>query len=202
MRKVVDYLIGSLHCASLMLISVSCTDPADTGYVADGDQLCEEQTHPNVILILTDQQSYNAIGALASTLPDMVYSRTPNIDRLVNSGVSFTNAYCSNPVSVPSLFSLFTGMYGGQFRIRENKCDNIDEDIIRKLQSKNALGVLFAANGYDTYYGGKVHLPLASLDGTSKSKPPTAYGFGNYYTDNEREEIGRASCRERVLRLV
>ena len=134
------------------------------------------------------------ISALADKMPWKVYSNTPNIDRLVNIGTSFTNAYCSNSVSVPSRFSLFTGMYGGQFQIRENKCENIDESVIRKFQSKNALGVLFAQNGYDTYYGGKVHLPLASLEGTSKFKAPTAYGFENYYTKNEREGLGLASA--------
>lgn len=81
-------------------------------------QVVAQTTKPNIILIMTDQQSYNAISAHADMYGGSYFS-TPNIDRLAKEGISFTRTYCANPVSVPSRFALFTGMFGGQYGIRE-----------------------------------------------------------------------------------
>ncbi|CUP91067.1 sulfatase [Bacteroides uniformis] len=155
-------------------------------------------TPPNVVLILTDQQSYNTISAHASQFPGAVYASTPHIDRLVNSGVSFTRAYCANAVSVPSRFSLFTGVYGARYGVRRNS-DEPAEKPIREVQQTHALGKLFREAGYETLYGGKVHLPYSSkkVGASSKFQAPDAYGFDTYYTKNERE--GLASCAAEII---
>jgi arylsulfatase A-like enzyme len=36
---------------------------------------------------------------------------TPNLDRLVNEGVTFSNSYITSPLCTPSRASLFTGYY-------------------------------------------------------------------------------------------
>ncbi len=61
---------------------------------------------PNIILIMTDQQRFDTIGALGFD-----YMTTPNLDRLVNEGVSFTNCHITAPSCVPSRASLFNGLY-------------------------------------------------------------------------------------------
>jgi arylsulfatase len=61
---------------------------------------------PNIILILTDQQRYDTIGALGYPYVD-----TPHLDRLVREGVSFSNSYITSPLCTPSRASLFTGFY-------------------------------------------------------------------------------------------
>lgn len=155
-------------------------------------------TLPNVVLILTDQQSYNTISAYASQFPGAVYASTPNIDRLANNGISFTRAYCANPVSVPSRFSLFTGVYGARYGVRRNS-DEPAEAPIRKVQQAHALGKLFREAGYETLYGGKVHLPYSGekAGASSKFHAPDAYGFDTYYTKDERE--GLASCAVKII---
>ena len=117
-------------------------------------QIAAQQARPNIILIVTDQQSYNTIGAHSDMYRGSYFS-TPNIDRLVKSGISFTRTYCANPVSVPSRFSLFTGMYGGQYNIRDNRCTAAEEVKVRPMLAVNGMGGVFARNGYDTYYGGR-----------------------------------------------
>ncbi|MEG1379555.1 MAG: sulfatase-like hydrolase/transferase, partial [Bacteroidales bacterium] len=149
---------------------------------------------PNIILIMTDQQSYNAISAHAD-LYEGGYFSTPNIDRIAKSGISFTRTYCTNPVSVPSRFALFTGRYGGQYGIRENQSKGAEESHVRAALSQNGMGNVFSRGGYDTYYGGKVHLPFAGKEGASKFGAPVAYGFENYYTQDERDELGRETAR-------
>lgn len=144
---------------------------------------------PNILLIITDQQSYNAVSALKDIYPGD-YFNTPNIDRLVNDGLAFTNTYCTNPVSVPSRFALFTGKYGGQYGVRENKCSDAEESEVRPMLEQNGMGHVFARGGYDTYYGGKVHLPFSGDKGKNAFQAPTSYGFENYYTSDERDALG------------
>ena len=64
-----------------------------------------ESQSPNIILILTDDQGYADIGAYGAQ--DL---RTPNIDRLANEGIRFTDFY-AQPVCGPTRASLLTGSY-------------------------------------------------------------------------------------------
>jgi arylsulfatase A-like enzyme len=61
---------------------------------------------PNIILIITDQQRYDTIRALGYP-----YMDTPNLDKLVNEGVTFSNCFVTAPSCAPSRASLFTGYY-------------------------------------------------------------------------------------------
>ena len=59
---------------------------------------------PNVLFIMADQLRFDTISALGN---DLIY--TPNLDRLVERGVSFTNAYSTCPVCVPARYTVRTG---------------------------------------------------------------------------------------------
>ncbi len=61
---------------------------------------------PNIILIMTDQQRYDSIAALG-----FPYAVTPNLDALVEKGVTLTDCHINAPSCVPSRASLFTGYY-------------------------------------------------------------------------------------------
>jgi len=61
---------------------------------------------PNIILIITDQQRYDTIGALG-----FPYMDTPNLDRLVKEGIALTNCFITAPSCAPARASLFTGYY-------------------------------------------------------------------------------------------
>ncbi len=156
---------------------------------------------PNIIVIMTDQQSYNAISAFRDIYPGD-YFHTPNIDRIAKEGIAFTNTYCANPVSVPSRFALFTGKYGGQYGVRENRCTDAEESEIRSMLATNGMGGVFVRGGYDTYYGGKVHLPFSGNKGKNAFCAPVAYGFENYFTKDEREGLGKetANLIERIAK--
>jgi arylsulfatase A-like enzyme len=58
------------------------------------------------VFILTDQQRFDTIESLGASHMD-----TPNLDRLVNEGVTFTDCHITAPLCVPSRASLFTGYY-------------------------------------------------------------------------------------------
>ena len=151
---------------------------------------------PNILIIMTDQQSYNTVSALSQYYPGEVYASTPNIDRLVRNGLSFTRAYCANPLSAPSRFALFTGRYPGHLGKRRNT-DTPAEEPVRAIQENSGMGTVFRAAGYETIYGGKVHLDYSNFKpgATSMFSAPTGYGFDNYYIKDEREPLAEASAR-------
>ncbi len=61
-------------------------------------------SRPNILFVMTDQQRFDTIAALGN--PDIY---TPNMDRLVARGVSFTRAYSTCPVCVPARYTIRTG---------------------------------------------------------------------------------------------
>ena len=70
---------------------------------------------PNIILIITDQQRFDTIAALGYP-----YMDTPNLDRLVNEGTTFSNCFITAPSCGPARASLFTGYYPHTTGIMKN----------------------------------------------------------------------------------
>jgi len=65
----------------------------------------EKAVHPNIILILTDDQGWGDLSISGNTNIE-----TPNIDRLAETGVTFDRFYVS-PVCSPTRAELLTGRY-------------------------------------------------------------------------------------------
>lgn len=63
-------------------------------------------SRPNIILIMTDQQRFDSIGALG-----FPYMNTPNLDRLIKEGTVLTNCHITAASCVPCRASLFSGYY-------------------------------------------------------------------------------------------
>jgi len=61
---------------------------------------------PNILIINPDQMRADALAHLGNPA-----SHTPALDHLAQEGVSFANAFCQNPVCVPSRCSFMVGLY-------------------------------------------------------------------------------------------
>ena len=62
---------------------------------------------PNILIFNPDEMRWDAMGHMGNKA-----ACTPRLDSFAaNDAVSFRNAYCQNPVCVPSRCSLFTGLY-------------------------------------------------------------------------------------------
>ena len=138
-NKIANGLVG--YSAMALLMST----------VAYGQKL---PVKPNILLIITDQQSSESMSFNIGNK----YLNTPNMDHLAKQGVSFTNAYCANPLCIPSRSSMFTGRYPHELGIQAN------ED--KKLNAAEfpTLGNLMTNAGYETGYVGKWHLPFVLKD--------------------------------------
>ena len=66
------------------------------------------EKRPHIIIINPDEMRYDTLSHM--DVNKAAY--TPNLDRLVeDDAVSFSNAFCQNPVCVPSRCSFMTGLY-------------------------------------------------------------------------------------------
>ena len=115
---------------------------------------------PNILIIITDQQSSESFSYNIGSR----FINTPNMDYLAKNGISFANAYCSNPLSMPSRSSMFTGRYPHEVGIQSNETGEIDH------KEFPSLGTIFREAGYETGYAGKWHLPYDNKD-------PESHGF-------------------------
>ena len=112
---------------------------------------------PNILFIFADDHCYDAIRALGINSEII----TPNLDRLVESGVSFNNTYNMGAwqpaVCVASRAMLITGRYVWEAKQYDsNKAQNL-------LKEKgHTWPQLMEKAGYDTYMSGKFHLKIAA----------------------------------------
>lgn len=105
-----------------------------------------ESDRPNILWYCTDQQRFDTIAALGNP-----YVSTPNIDKLVRGGTSFTHTYCQSPICTPSRASFMTGLYPAKLHNTRNGNATFPEQT--PLISR-----LIAAEGYDCGMIGKFHL--------------------------------------------
>lgn len=133
---------------------------------------------PNILLILTDQQNAGMASCYGNP-----YLSTPAIDSLANRGMRFNRAYCTNPVCIPSRFSLMTGRMPSAIGLRNNETDALPP--IPGEITGSGLGHLLREAGYRTFYGGKQHFPNTSAE---------ELGF-EYFENDERDGLAN-SCEQ------
>lgn len=106
---------------------------------------------PNILLITSDQQHHNTLGAFNPEI------KTPNLDRLIQEGTTFNRAYCPNPTCTPTRGSIITGMYPSQHG-GWTLGTKVPEDI-------HTIGEDLIEAGYRTALVGKAHFqPLDSTE--------------------------------------
>jgi arylsulfatase A-like enzyme len=98
---------------------------------------------PNILLIMTDQQRADTIGALGNP-----HIQTPAQDRLVREGTSFISAYCASPVCQASRCSLLLGEYAHTTGCVSN---------LPMPQERTSLMEMLRGAGYQTHGVGKMH---------------------------------------------
>jgi len=110
-----------------------------------------QDNRPNILLITTDQQRTDSVGAHGST-----HVRTPNLDHLAESSVVFDRAFVQNTVCIPSRACIQTGRYTHQHGVRymESVIDTTPGLPAHELTIMERL----QAAGYATGATGKIHM--------------------------------------------
>ncbi|MBC8182866.1 sulfatase-like hydrolase/transferase [candidate division KSB1 bacterium] len=120
-----------------------------------------KETKPNFVFFLIDDLGWTDVGCFGST-----FYETPNIDRLANEGMRFTDAYAACPVCSPTRASILTGKYPARLNItdwipgldpKNQKLLGSKDNHQLPLEEKTIAEVLKDA-GYATGFFGKWHL--------------------------------------------
>ena len=122
---------------------------------------------PNFVIIFTDDQGYQDAGCFNAPLLE-----TPNLDRMAEEGMKFTDFYSAAPSCTPSRAALMTGCYPNRVSLPH------------VLNPRSSIGInsnevtvaeLLKAQGYATACYGKWHL------GHHPQFLPTRHGFDDYF---------------------
>lgn len=178
---------------------------------------------PNIVIINPDEMRWDTMGHMGN--PAAI---TPALDEFARTeAVSFSNAYCQNPVCVPSRCSFFTGLYPHTtgHRTMGNLLKPTETTLLKELKNagyyvwSNARNDLIAAqidgliedHVTELYYGGNTHPAPGFVNPAPRGQPgdPQFYSFCNgelqldanglnYTADDEDID---AAC-ERILHPV
>ncbi|MFI3244176.1 MAG: sulfatase-like hydrolase/transferase [Akkermansia sp.] len=135
---------------------------------------CLAATTPNVVIIYADDIGFGDLSCYGhGKVP------TPNVDKLAQSGMRFTNAHCAASTSTPSRYSMLTGEYA--WRREGTGIAQGDAALIIPTE-KFTIADMFKAAGYRTAVVGKWHLGLGAEQGkqdwNKRIKPnPADIGF-------------------------
>src|SRR5699024_65186 len=120
---------------------------------------------PNIIWIMSDDHSYQTLSAY-----DDRYIQTPNMDRIVEDGVRFTNSFVGNSLCAPSRATLQTGKHS-----HNNTVSKIGDTFDGSQQT---FPKLLQGAGYQTALIGKWHL---MSEPTGYNHYERLVGQGHYY---------------------
>lgn len=164
------HFILSMLVLNLLLTGVSVTTV--TSHAADSAKRQAKPDRPNIVFFFIDDMGWTDAGFMGSD-----YYETPNVDRLAEQGLVFTDAYANAPNCAPSRACLMSGQYTprhGIFTVGDPRRGNHAHRKLEPIENKTVLDDDFvtiaealSANGYVSASMGKWHL----------GADPTTQGF-------------------------
>jgi arylsulfatase A len=131
---------------------------------------------PNIIIIYTDDQGYGD----CSLLNPQAKFKTPNIDRIGQEGIVFTDGHCSDTVCSPSRYGLITGRYSWRTYLKSGVIHSDGKPMI--ANDRATIATMLKRNGYNTAMVGKWHMGMTfSEDGSKILDGPINKGFDYYW---------------------
>lgn len=155
-----------LSSAACYLLALVLSSTALQGNEAVADE------RPNIVFILTDDQRYDEIAAIGN----FPWLKTPNLDLLVNNGVTFENAFTTTSLCGPSRASFLTGVYATTHGVIVN--EHVDYD-----KSLPTFPVLLQEAGYNTGFMGKWHQAMHNRPRPGFDYWACFWGQGKYFGD-------------------
>ncbi len=122
----------------------------------------------NIVFILADDMGH---GDLSTYNPDSLVPM-PNVRRLAEEGMQFSNAYCPDAICTPTRYSLMTGRYCWRTHLKSSVLANWEPPLIER--DRLTLPGMLKMADYHTAGLGKWH--LGAKYKTTDGKPPTGMG--------------------------
>lgn len=143
-----------------LLVLAGCSRPVV-------DERSSADRPPNVIIVLADDLGYGDVGVFGSSVLE-----TPNLDRLADEGIRFTNFLVPSSVCTPSRAALLTGSYPVRVGLPAVLFPRSDRGL---NPAETTLPEMLRSAGYATLALGKWHL------GDHPTFLPTNHGFDHYF---------------------
>ncbi len=158
---------------------------------------------PNIVIINPDQMRADSLAHLGNSA-----SITPNLDKLAaEDAISFRNAYCQNPVCVPSRCSFLTGLYPHVkgHRTMEYMLRSDETSLLKELKdagyyvwmnprndflASQEEGV-FDRHATETFYCGDVPPAPGPVNPNIRGEPGDKHYYSFYQGELKRDENGR-----------
>lgn len=125
-----------LTFAATALLAVACGDATQSATTA---------TRPNVVLLISDDQSVGDVGAYGNPIV-----ATPNVDTLARDGMAFDRAFAPEAMCTPSRSSIYTGLWPIRHGAHHNH--QFVKDGVQSVAQ------YFGAQGYRVALAGKSHV--------------------------------------------
>lgn len=162
-----DFLKAVGTTAASLTISGYAPAKEQTAHRPKGPRLAGA---PNILMILVDDLGYGDLSSYGAK--DM---KTPNIDKLVASGMRFNNFYANCPVCSPTRASLLSGRYPDLVGVPGVIRTHLTNNWGYMAPQVVLLPKVLSRAGYNTSIVGKWHLGLASPN------TPTEQGFDHFH---------------------
>jgi arylsulfatase A-like enzyme len=166
-----EFLSLAAGGAAAMLPMTGC----ETGLIGS-----KKAKKPNIIFIMADDLGYGDLGCYGQK-----NILTPNIDKLAEEGMRFTDCYAGSTVCAPSRSVLMTGQHTGHTRVRNNMAkaggtlvtDNGSPERRVPLEAEDVtVAEVLKQAGYATGITGKWGLAEPNTNGV-----PTRQGFDEWF---------------------
>lgn len=177
---------------------------------------CESEVNemrPNIVFILCDDLGYGEISAL-NVNPDLGKIETPNVDRIVSEGMTFTDMHSGSSVCTPTRYGLLTGRYAWRTKLQKGVVQGHAPCLIDNQTL--TIAEMLKGMGYNTGIVGKWHLnfiytdPVTGekLDEKHKIGPPVNsiikdgpidHGFDYFYGYHHSGDMQTVSENNRVI---
>jgi len=147
--------------------------------VMENSRSAPEPTYrPNLIVLLTDDQRWDAVGCMGNPIV-----KTPEMDRLAREGTLFTKSFVTSAVCAASRASIFTGQYE-----RTHGC-NFNKGPLSRRHLQRSYPMLLRETGYETAFVGKYGVGDAGEREIEADEVFDAYygfyGQGKYFPNGE-----------------
>ena len=115
------------------------------------------KSKPNIIVLLCDDLGYGDLSSYGHPI-----IKTPNLDKLAESGIKLTNFYSAAPVCSPSRVGLLTGRSPNRaglydFIVGGHKERDDLKDLVHLQAEEETIPQLLKSAGYNTCLVGKWH---------------------------------------------
>jgi arylsulfatase A-like enzyme len=111
--------------------------------------------NPNILFILADDMGYGDVSILNKRDHKI---KTPNIDRIANEGMIFTDAHSGSAVCTPTRYGVITGRYAWRTRLKNGVLMGYSPHLIEA--GRETVASMLKKHGYRTAAFGKWHLGM------------------------------------------